>query len=99
MLEGSIQTWDERRNVIIPGNADETINFATEHWINSAKRAIQRRGKFAVALSGGSNPKAIYQMLLAKHRTSIDWNKVWLFWSDERAVLPFPRQQNRRRGA
>jgi len=94
MLEGSIQTWDERRNVIIPGDAGQTIDFAAEHWINSAKRTIQRRGKFAVALSGGSTPKAIYQMLLAKHRTSIDWNKVWLFWSDERAVSPTSPESN-----
>jgi len=94
MLEGSIQTWDERRNIIIPGNADQTIDFAAEHWINSAKRAIQCRGKFAVALSGGSTPKAIYQLLLTKYRTSIDWKKVWLFWSDERAVPPTSPESN-----
>lgn len=41
-----------------------------------------QRGRFVVALSGGSTPKAIYERLKAE---KIEWEKVWLFWSDERA--------------
>lgn len=81
-----IQSWDDRRDYMIGGTVEETIHFAVEHWIHSAQRAIQQRGKFAVALSGGSTPKAIYEHL-AK-RTDLDWNKIWLFWSDERNVPP-----------
>jgi 6-phosphogluconolactonase len=92
--DGSIQNWDERRDIVIAGNKEETIAFAADHWIFAAKRAIQQRGRFAVALSGGSTPKAIYQTLLAKHRTSIDWSQVFLFWSDERAVPPDSPESN-----
>lgn len=94
MQEGVIHNWDERRNIIIAGDSEKTIAFAAEHWIHSAKRAIQQRGKFAVALSGGSTPKAIYQALLAKHRHSLNWNQVFLFWSDERAVPPNSPESN-----
>ncbi len=89
MLESkSIQSWDGRRDLIIPGDADQTIAFAAEHWIHTARRAIQERNRFAVALSGGSTPKAIYQTLATNYKNAIEWEKVFLFWSDERAVLP-----------
>ncbi|MDE3047687.1 MAG: 6-phosphogluconolactonase, partial [Verrucomicrobiota bacterium] len=80
-----LKSWDARRDYIIPGNVKETIEFATQHWIHSAERAIQKRGRFAVALSGGSTPKAIYERLSTQ---KLDWSKIWLFWSDERAVPP-----------
>ncbi len=39
MLESkSIQSWDGRRDLIIPGDADQTIAFAAEHWIHTARR-------------------------------------------------------------
>lgn len=85
MLTQSIQPWDSRRDLIIAGNMEETIRFAEEHWIHSAKRSIQQRGSFAVALSGGSTPKAIYQAL-AHRKEELEWDKVFLFWSDERGV-------------
>jgi 6-phosphogluconolactonase len=79
--------FDERRQVIVPGNYRETVLFATEHLLETAKKAIAERGLFTIALSGGSTPKAIFQEL-KKHKTSIDWGKVFVFWSDERAVSP-----------
>lgn len=89
-----LKNWDARRDYIIPGNGEETLLFAAEHWIHSAERAIQQRGRFTVALSGGSTPKAIYEKL--SHISSIDWSKVWLFWSDERAVPPTHPDSNYR---
>ncbi len=80
-----LKSWDARRDYIVPGNHEETIRFATEHWVHSAQKAIQKRGRFAVALSGGSTPKAIYQNLILQE---LEWEKVWLFWSDERALPP-----------
>ncbi len=84
-----LTSWDGRRDYIIPGDYQKTIAFAVEHWIHAATRSIQKRGRFAVALSGGSTPKAIYEGLISRKGASqIDWSKVWLFWSDERAVPP-----------
>ena len=87
-----LTTFDNRRNLFIGKDTKEAIAFAVEHWIHSAKQAIQQRGKFAVALSGGSTPKAIYQELI--HTKEVDWSKVFLFWSDERAVGPDHPESN-----
>lgn len=82
-----LKSWDSRRDYIILESEEKAVEFAFEHWLHLAKRSIQQRGRFAVALSGGSTPKAIYRKLLSA-KEKIDWTRVWLFWSDERAVPP-----------
>jgi 6-phosphogluconolactonase len=89
-----IETWDERRDVAVPGNKDQTIDFAVKHFLKIAQKAIESEGKFTVALSGGSTPKAIFEKLTHEHKSHIDWSKVWLFWSDERAALPTDPESN-----
>ena len=81
-----IQSWDERRDLVIAASSEEAIGFAAENWIHQAQKSIQQRARFAVALSGGSTPKAIYQKVTQSN--AIDWTKVWLFWSDERNCPP-----------
>ena len=79
--------WDERRDLVVPGDAETTLEFCTEHWLKIGNQSIDDHGAFYVALSGGSTPKAIFQMLTSPtHAHRIDWSKVHLFWSDERAV-------------
>jgi 6-phosphogluconolactonase len=84
-----IQNVDDRRDAAVAGNNEATIRFAVEHWILTAQKAIADRSRFAVALSGGSTPHAIYQMLSSEeYMKRLDWSKVYLFWSDERSVPP-----------
>jgi 6-phosphogluconolactonase len=81
--------WDERRDLVVPGDAGATLEFCTEHWLKTGNQAIRDHGAFYVALSGGSTPKTIFQMLTSPtYAGRIDWSKVHLFWSDERAVPP-----------
>ncbi len=88
-------SWDERRDIAHPGDAQATLNFATEHFINCAKEAIKTHGFFAVALSGGSTPKKIFEALAKEpYASDIDWTKVMLFWSDERSVPPTDQASN-----
>lgn len=91
-----LKRYDERRNLAILGDTDEAIQFAAEHWIECAEQAIDQRGKFSVALSGGSTPQPVFKLISSIHRHRIDWSKVWLFWSDERAVLPTHPNSNYR---
>src|SRR5438128_24969 len=84
--------FDQRRNLFIGKTEEEALDFAVENWVHTAERAIQQRGKFFVALSGGSTPKAIYQKLESVN--DLDWKKVFLFWSDERAVAPDHPESN-----
>lgn len=46
----------------------------------------KRSGQISVALSGGSTPKPVYQRLAAGYRDAIPWQRVLLFWGDERFV-------------
>ncbi|SRR5581483_8676490 len=86
---------DERRKIIVPGDTQMTIIFCVEHFISIAKQAIKDHGAFYVALSGGSTPKAIFEHLSsAPYNQMVEWNKVHLFWSDERAAPPESPESN-----
>lgn len=85
--KGKVQGYDERRDFIIPGDHEKTIQFCVHHFLFLAKESIDRQGYFAAALSGGSTPKAIYNGIFqSPFRGEIDWNRILLFWSDERCV-------------
>lgn len=83
-----VYRWDDTKNIVIPGDQPATIEFCVKHFVYCAEQAIESHGKFFVALSGGSTPKAIYALLSTTYAHSIDWSKVYLFWSDERSVAP-----------
>jgi 6-phosphogluconolactonase len=53
-----------------------------------ARAAVAERGAFHVALSGGSTPKRLFQLLAARGRDALPWDRVDLWWGDERAVPP-----------
>lgn len=92
-----IQSYDERHDLVIARDTEAAIAFAVEQFIEIAQEAIQRHGSFAVALSGGSTPKAIYEALaLPENSSRIDWKRVMLFWSDERAVSKDSPESNYR---
>lgn len=60
-----------------------------------AQEAIAARGRFDVALSGGSTPLSAYAHLAAPPlRETVDWPNVHIFWSDERCVPPDDAQSN-----
>ncbi len=82
-----INSYDERRDIVILNNEKEAVEYCVEHFISTANNAIKDHGFFTVALSGGSTPKAIFQLLSEKENAKkVDFTKVFLFWSDERAV-------------
>lgn len=86
---------DERRDIAHPGDRDHTLVFAVEHFLNCAKEAMKTHEYFAVALSGGSTPKKIYEMLSSpSYAGEIDWTKVLLFWGDERSASPTSPDSN-----
>ena len=85
--------FDERRALAVPGEAKETEQFCIDHFIAVGQEAINARGVFTVSLSGGSTPKPIYEGV-AKRSDALDWNKVHLYWTDERCVPPTHADSN-----
>lgn len=52
-----------------------------------ARESIESRGRFSLALCGGSTPEKTYSLLARPERsTAIDWNRTHIFFSDERFV-------------
>jgi len=65
--------------------ADTAADFVT----GCARTAIDSRGRFLLALSGGTTPRPLYQRLAAPPwRDRIVWTRTHLLWSDERCVPP-----------
>ncbi|MFM7560131.1 6-phosphogluconolactonase [Cylindrospermopsis raciborskii] len=56
---------------------------AQDAILSSLATAIQERGQFTIALSGGSTPKPLYEAIGS---LNLDWNKIHVFWGDERYV-------------
>lgn len=50
--------------------------------------------KLTVALSGGSTPKLLFDLLSAEYLNKFDWSKVHLYWGDERCVPPTDDDSN-----
>jgi 6-phosphogluconolactonase len=63
---------------------------AAQEFVQAAASAVRTRGSFNVALAGGSTPKALYSLLVNDPalRSQVPWNKLHLFFGDERHVPP-----------
>jgi 6-phosphogluconolactonase len=54
----------------------------------AAAAAVGERGRFAVALSGGSTPRSLYELLAGEQRDPPPWRDVHVYFGDERCVPP-----------
>ena len=78
-------------------DAQALARAAADHFVTLAAQAITQRGLFAVALSGGSTPRATYILLATQNYAArVDWALVHVFWSDERCVPPDDPSSNYR---
>ena len=68
-------------------NAELLTKAAAAYFIQLANDAIQLKGKFIVALSGGNTPADMYKLLATDfYSQQVDWKKCYFFWGDERCV-------------
>jgi 6-phosphogluconolactonase len=73
------------------------IAGAAEFMVARAVEAITARGRWTVALAGGGTPKPIYQRLAeAGYAQRVDWQRVHVFFGDERCVSPDDPRSNYR---
>ena len=83
------------RNIEVLATAADLFHAAAEELVRAARTAIGAQGRFTVALSGGSTPKALYSLLAANY-ADFPWNRVYLFFGDERHVPPTDPESNYR---
>lgn len=68
-------------------DTQQLTEAAASLFVDAARKAIDEKGKFTVALTGGSSPIALHKLLAtAAYQQLIDWQKVFVFWGDERWV-------------
>jgi 6-phosphogluconolactonase len=73
---------------ILPDSA-AIAEAAAQIVTDLAQEAIERQGRFSLALSGGSTPRVLYERLAAEpYASQMQWDKVHIFWGDERCVAP-----------
>ena len=78
-------------------DAEEVARAAAICFVDIAVGSISARGRFSVALAGGSTPRRAYELLASEeHRDRIAWSKVHIFFGDERCVPPTHADSNYR---
>ncbi len=83
------------RSIEVLATAADLFHAAAEEFVRTARAAIGAQGRFTVALSGGSTPKGLYSLLAANY-AEFAWNRVFLFFGDERHVPPTDPDSNYR---
>lgn len=78
-------------------DAESVSVAAAAYFLEAAAAAIADKGRFSVALSGGSTPRRVFELLAAPEcRDRLDWGKIDFFWGDERSVAPEHADSNYR---
>jgi 6-phosphogluconolactonase len=78
------------REVRILADGAAIARCAAKEFVQAAAATVPEKGSFTVALAGGSTPKALYSLLAtdATLRAQVPWDKMHLFFGDERHVGP-----------
>ncbi len=75
-------------------NSEETARAVAEVIKEKAVLFNSESRKFNIALSGGSTPKQLFQLLADEYENEIPWSAVRFFWVDERCVKPTDAESN-----
>ena len=70
--------------------------MAAEEVVHLANEAVAARGRFTIALSGGSTPKSLFNLLATNAKTTLPWDRMFFFFGDERHVPPTDPDSNYR---
>lgn len=65
-----------------------------EYLLEQTKKVIEEFGVCNVALSGGSTPKLLFDLISENYAEKFDWINIHFFWGDERCVPPKSSQSN-----
>lgn len=84
-----------RFRVQVSDNHEALCRLAAEHFVQTVLNAVSAADRATVALSGGSTPRGLYALLATEpYRVRVPWEKVHVFWGDERCVPPDDAQSN-----
>jgi 6-phosphogluconolactonase len=87
MTEPSISA-QKPGNVTVVADSSALYRTAAAEFSRCAREAIAAGGRFSVALSGGNTPHGVYSLLAAEQGKALPWNRIFVFFGDERHVPP-----------
>lgn len=90
MLEVTSENKAMKKVEVLPDQA-ALVSLALELILSKMETAIAEREQFTIALAGGSTPKPLYEAIATK---SLPWDKIHVFWGDERYVPPDHKDSN-----
>ena len=74
-------------NIEITADAEELASRTVGLFVSAANEALESKGTFHVALSGGSTPRRAFEKLAANPAAqALPWHHIHVFWADERYV-------------
>ena len=76
-----------------------TARAAAQFFLEAAVKAVTARGVARIAISGGSTPKSMFGLLAdpaGPFLKQVPWDKIDLYWVDERCVPPDNIESNYR---
>ena len=80
---------DIKPNITIVGSSENLAVAALNVFVEHASKSIGSKGGFNVAISGGHTPERFFELLgMEENARAVEWEKVQLFWVDERCVQP-----------
>ena len=87
--------YDKPELTVFPDSA-ELCRAAAREFISTAKASTAASGRFTVALSGGNTPRNVYSLIAEQSTDTLAWNKIFVFFGDERSVPPSDPESNYR---
>ncbi len=83
--------------LVVLSDLAAVVREAARRWVDIARQAVAERDMFRIALSGGSTPRPLYELMASEPwRGQAPWAKTYVFWGDERRVPPSHPDSNYR---
>ena len=73
---------------------DALSRAVADEVVAVAGAEVAARGRASIALSGGRTPERMFRLLAERGRTALPWDRIDLWWCDERAVPPSHPESN-----
>ena len=86
-----------RINYYVEPDAAALARRAAQHFTEMVSEAVEARGRARIAISGGSTPKAAFGLMADRNqpwRGQMPWDKLEIYWVDERCVPPDDADSN-----
>ena len=85
----------QQPKIFIVEDAGAVATAAAAEFVKTVQTALRKNGKATVAISGGSTPRRMHRILTRpEYKKAIDWERVHLFWVDERLVPYYDEASN-----